>query len=57
VLSRPDGKRIGQIVRKGDRLRIDLAGKSAKGFDDWLEDNIERLHRDWLASREGDGRA
>ncbi|MBY6163813.1 plasmid partitioning protein RepB [Mameliella alba] len=57
ALTRPDGKRLGQITRKGDKLRIELAGKSAEGFDTWLEDNIERLHRDWLATRdEEDGR-
>ncbi|WP_305968957.1 MULTISPECIES: plasmid partitioning protein RepB [unclassified Mameliella] len=57
ALTRPDGKRLGQITRKGDKLRIDLTGKSAQGFDTWLEDNIERLHRDWLANRDEDGRS
>lgn len=56
TLNGPDGKRLGQVVRKGDKLRIELAAKTAQGFDSWLDENLERLHRDWLASRDEDGR-
>lgn len=55
-LTAPDGRKLGQVTRRGNRLRIDLAAKSARGFDRWLDENLERLHRDWLAMREEDGR-
>lgn len=55
-LTAPDGRKMGQISRSGNRLRIDLGSKGARGFDRWLDENLERLHREWLAAREEDGR-
>ncbi|WP_417720832.1 plasmid partitioning protein RepB [Salipiger sp.] len=46
-----EGRRLGQVVRRGDKVRIELSHKAAPGFDDWLAEHIEEIHRDWLASR------
>ncbi|MDO6587790.1 plasmid partitioning protein RepB [Salipiger sp. 1_MG-2023] len=56
ALTRADGKTLGQVIRRGDTLRIELSRKAAGGFDDWLAENIEEIHRDWLAKRDEQGR-
>lgn len=47
------GKELGQTKRTAAGLTLSF--KNASGFDDWLYDNIDRLHRDWLESHADEG--
>lgn len=49
------GQPIGQVARRGQKLTVTLDARKAGGFDDWLAENIETLHRDWLKSRGSQG--
>lgn len=49
-----DGLRLGKSVRKGKTLRLELDSRKADGFDDWLSENIEEIHREWLKRRSGE---
>lgn len=51
VLRGTKGAKLG-TVKKGPKGRV-LSFAAADGFDDWLIDNIEELHRDWLSRKEG----
>lgn len=50
-LSDGEGKLLGKIQRRAGKMRIELERKTADGFDDWLEANIEEIFRDWKAKR------
>lgn len=45
------GKQIGDMRRNNGKLTVTLDARAANGFDAWLAENIERIHRDWAAGR------
>jgi len=45
------GDDLGHVVRKRNATVVTLAGKAAEGFDDWLVENLSRLHQDWKSGR------
>ncbi len=46
-----DGATLGQVTRSGDRTVLSLTRKAAGGFDVWLLDRMEDLHREYLRTR------
>ena len=50
-LTRPDGVAYGHLVRRRDSLRIEISASKGGGFDRWLADNLDRIHRDWMKDR------
>ncbi|MEX5600739.1 plasmid partitioning protein RepB [Pseudophaeobacter sp. C1-32P7] len=46
-----DGADLATTDRKRGKTVLTLNTKSAPGFDDWLVENLARLHRDWQNSR------
>lgn len=46
-----DGREIGQVLRGTKAVTLTFSRKKAAGFEDWLAENIDRLHRDWLNAR------
>lgn len=49
-----DGVRLGQMVARPKGVNIELSGKAAPGFGEWLADNLEGIHRDWLKKQRGE---
>jgi len=47
-----DGTQIAEVKRKGGKTLLSFDQKTNKGFDDWLVENLERLHRDWAKRSE-----
>ncbi len=45
------GDDLGHVVRKRNATVVTLAGTAAEGFDDWLVENLSRLHQDWKSGR------
>ncbi len=47
-----DGEKLGSanVGKSGTTLKINA--KAAPGFDQWLVENIDRIHREWKSSRE-----
>lgn len=48
ALKGDDGREIGQVLRGTKTVTLTFSRKKAAGFEDWLAENIDRLHRDWL---------
>lgn len=46
-----DGAALGQVARARGRTVLTLSRPDAGGFDDWLVQNIGRIHRDFLKER------
>lgn len=51
VLTGADGSPLGKVSRGRGRLVMAFDSAAADGFDDWLETNIERVHREFLKER------
>lgn len=47
ALHTPDGKSLGMATRQKSGLVLRLNKPSARGFDDWLVENIADLYRQW----------
>lgn len=47
-----DGRALGVIKRGEDKTILTLDTKSAAGFDDWLLDNLTRLHDQWQSGHD-----
>ena len=47
-----DGTVLGQIRRSGTKAVFTLNTKTAKGFEDWLAENISELHHRWKTGRD-----
>ncbi|NVO28069.1 plasmid partitioning protein RepB [Donghicola sp. C2-DW-16] len=45
-LRAPDGTALGEVSRKGDKTVLTL--KDQDGFDDWLIQNFDRIHQEFL---------
>lgn len=52
-LTGPKGK-YGRIVKSGDNLVIEVSARKSGGFDQWLIENIDSIHQDWLDRRDGE---
>lgn len=50
-LTASNGKEIGQVSRSTGRTVLTFKRAEADGFDDWLAENINRIHRDFLTER------
>lgn len=48
------GRSLGSATRGRSKTVIELSG-DGKEFGDWLIDNIQEVHRNWLKSRDGSG--
>lgn len=46
-----DGAPLGHVTRSDDKLVLTLPRRMAGGFEDWLVDHIEEIHRDWKSKR------
>lgn len=46
-----DRCQLGQIERRSDRTQITLSKSAAPGFDDWLIEQMDRLHQTYLSTR------
>ena len=44
----PKGAEIGQVRQNRNGLTVTIRSGRAGGFDAWLADNIDEIHRDWL---------
>ena len=53
VLKTSDGQSDGQARRSAGRLTLTIETKAAAGFDDWLIENFEEIHREWQSRRGG----
>jgi len=51
VMRNPGGVELGRIVTKGSRMTMTVDLDKAMGFDDWLYENFDQIHRDWLKAR------
>ncbi len=47
-----DGTALGQMRRSGTKAVLTLNTKTAKGFEDWLAENISELHHRWKTGRD-----
>lgn len=47
VIPGASGKPLAQIERRSAKLTVTVFSKEAEGFDTWLADNIEEIHRTW----------
>jgi hypothetical protein len=47
-------QRIGSVVHTGDRIRLEFSPKQARGFDKWLAENINSIHRQFLKETSGE---
>ncbi len=54
-LKRPDGVAYGHLTRGPKSTKIEISASRGKGFDTWLAENLDRIHRDWLSSRDEQG--
>ncbi|MEO0752120.1 MAG: plasmid partitioning protein RepB [Pseudomonadota bacterium] len=54
LLRSEDGAVFGDIRRSGSTMTLTLRSRSVDGFDDWLAENIEGIHRDWVRSTRGE---
>lgn len=43
---------VGEVGQTAKTTTLVLTRTKADGFDQWLIENMERIHRDWLASRD-----
>ena len=54
LLRSEEGAVFGDIKRSGSTMTLTLRSRSVDGFDDWLAENIEGIHRDWVRSKRGE---
>ncbi|WOI58220.1 plasmid partitioning protein RepB [Palleronia sp. LCG004] len=54
-LKRPDGVAYGHLTRGPKSTRIEISAARGRGFDTWLAENLDRIHRDWLNGRGEEG--
>lgn len=52
VLRNSGGEEIGRLQRKSGKITVTIPEHYAEGFDEWLLENFDRIHGDWLASRQ-----
>jgi ParB family transcriptional regulator, chromosome partitioning protein len=46
-----NGDDLGYVIRKRGTTVVTLNSESSDGFDDWLVQNLSRLHQDWQGGR------
>ena len=42
-----EGRALAQVTRRGGRTVLTMVEKDSAGFDRWLVENLDRIHRDW----------
>ena len=45
-----NGGTLAQVAQKAGKTMMTLTAQTSGGFDDWLVDNLSRIHRDWIRS-------
>ena len=48
-----DGAELAQVAHQGGRTVLRLDRKTARGFDEWLVQNLPDIHRDWKNRSDG----
>ncbi|MCV6597965.1 MAG: plasmid partitioning protein RepB [Mangrovicoccus sp.] len=51
VLRSQAGVEVGRLQRKNGKITVTIPEENAEGFDEWLIDNFDKIHRDWLKTR------
>jgi len=46
-----DGVELAQVQRTRGRMVLRMNSRTAEGFEDWLVENLARLHREWKSPR------
>lgn len=41
------GDGLAEVTRKSNKTVLTMSAKTSEGFDDWLVENLSRIHRDW----------
>jgi ParB family chromosome partitioning protein len=49
------GHDMAQGSRKAGKTVLSFDQKTNQGFDDWLVENLERIHRDWANAPKNEG--
>lgn len=49
-LSTDQGRKLGEAKMTDKRTTLTFAAKDAAGFEVWLVENIDRIHREWMAT-------
>lgn len=52
MLKTANGNAFGSVIKGQGSVTITLKSAPSKGFDDWLVDHLEDLHRDWNAKHD-----
>ena len=52
LLTGAKGVRLGAVLRNPRATTITFDKSAADGFDEWLVEHMEEIHRDWLANHE-----
>ncbi|MCO8146374.1 plasmid partitioning protein RepB [Rhodovulum tesquicola] len=46
-----DGAALARVARKRGTTVVSVENRTAEGFEDWLVENLARLHREWSTAR------
>ncbi|MEM7668494.1 MAG: plasmid partitioning protein RepB [Pseudomonadota bacterium] len=53
VLKTADGRSVGRAQRSAGKMTLILETRAAAGFEDWLVENFEDLHKAWQSGQRG----
>ena len=51
LLVSDSGRKLGEAKRTEKKTTLTFSAKDAAGFETWLVDNIDRIHREWMTTR------
>ena len=54
-LKTTSGQQLAEVKRKGGKTLLSFDQKTNEGFDEWLVENLERIHRDWAKQSKNGG--
>lgn len=52
VLTTDGGRKLGEAKLTEKKTTLTFTTKDAAGFDTWLVDNIDRIHREWMSAHD-----
>ncbi len=52
LLVTDNGRKLGEAKLTEKKTTLTFAAKDAAGFETWLVDNIDRIHREWMTTRD-----
>lgn len=52
LLMTDGGRKLGEAKLTEKRTTLTFAAKDAAGFETWLVDNIDRIHREWMSTHD-----